>query len=144
MNLIPRRMKGGNEMSSLIPKSFFFDDDFDDFFFPTIRRNDMKCDIYEKDNNYHIEMDIPGFDKEDIKIEVDEGRLTIKASKNNENKEEDKNYIRRERSYGEYQRSFVLGDVDTENIEAKFEKGMLIVTLPKKEVIENKKTIEIK
>ena len=145
-NLIPRIMRGGNEMSTLIPKSFFLDDDFDNFFFPDIsgvRRNDMKCDIYEKDNNYHIEMDIPGFDKEDVEIEVDEGRLTIKASKSSDSKEEDKNYIRRERSYGEYQRSFVLGDVDTDKIEAKFEKGMLMITLPKKDADDAKRIIEI-
>lgn len=131
---------------NLIPRGFFFDDDFDNFFLtsPNIKRNDMKCDIYEKDNNYYIEMDIPGFAKEDVKIEVDDGRLTIKAAKSAENNTEDKNYIRRERSYGEYQRSFTLGDIDADNIDAKFEKGMLIITLPKKEVVDTKKVIEIK
>ena len=127
-------------------RSTFFDDDFDSFFFPTmtnVRRNDMKCDIYEKDNSYHIEMDIPGFDKEDVKIEVNEGVLTIRASKSSEVKEDDKNYIKRERSYGEYQRSFTLADIDVDNIEAKFEKGMLLISLPKKEQEENKRIIEI-
>lgn len=128
---------------NLIPRSFFFDDDFDSFFFPT-KRNYMKCDIYEKDNVYYIEMDVPGFDKEDIAIEVKDGYLTIKAQKSNEVNEEEKNYIRKERSYGEYSRTFNIGDADVENIEAKFEKGTLIITMPKKAESESKKTIEIK
>jgi len=131
---------------NLIPRSFFFDDDFDDLFLPSspMKRNDMKCDIYEKDNNYHIEMDIPGFDKENVTIKVDDGRLTIKATKEAEENSNDKNYIRRERTYGEYQRSFILGDVDVDKIDAKFEKGMLMITVPKKEKIDTSKVIEIK
>lgn len=132
---------------SLIPRGFFFDDDFNNFFLPTtvnMKRNDMKCDIYEKDDNYHIDIDIPGFDKEDIDIKVNDGCLTVKARKSSEKNEEDKNYIRRERTYGEYQRSFTLGNVDPDNIEAKFENGMLMITVPKKEEIDTSKTIQIK
>ena len=131
---------------NLIPRGFFFDDDFDNLFLSSAnrKRSDMKCDIYEKDDIYHIEMDIPGFKKEDVKIEVDDDRLTITASKSAESNEEEKNYIRKERSYGEYQRSFVLGDVDSNLIDATFEKGMLLITLPKKEAINTKKVIEIK
>ena len=87
---------------NLIPRSFFFDDDFDDFFKPVMRRNDVKCDIYEENDEYHIEMDIPGYDKKDINIEVKDGYLTIKASKETEDKEETKNYIRRERVVGSF------------------------------------------
>lgn len=144
--LTPRnnsKMKGNDDFTSLIPR-FFFDDDFDNFFFSTPKRNDMKCDIYEKDNKYYIEMDIPGFNKEDIKIEADNGYLTIKASKSEETNEEDKNYIRRERSYGEYQRSFTLKDADEEKIEAEFEQGMLKIVIPKKPESEARKLIEIK
>jgi HSP20 family protein len=89
-------------------------------------------------------MDVPSFDKEDIAIEVKDGYLTIKAQKSNEVNEEEKNYIRKERSYGEYSRTFNIGDADVENIEAKFEKGTLIITMPKKAESESKKTIEIK
>ena len=144
--LIPRnsiaKVKGSEDMNNLIPS--IFDDVFDNFYISTPRRNDMKCDIYEQDNKYHIEMDIPGFDKKDIKIETDNGYLTITASKSEEKNDENKNYLRRERSYGEYQRSFSLNDIDVDNIDAKFEKGMLFITLPKKEIIDNKKVIEIK
>ena len=104
----------------------------------------MKCDIYEKDNKYHIEMDVPGYDKKDINIEVKDGYLTVSASKEQEEKDEKKNYIRRERVYGSFSRSFALGDVDIENIDAKFDKGLLTITIPKQEVVENKKKIEIK
>lgn len=128
----------------LIPRRFYLDDIFDDFM-PTRRNDNMKCDIYEKDGNYHIEMDIPGFKKEDISIEVDDGYLTIEAEKNTENNEEneDRNYIRRERSYNSYKRSFYLGDLDQDSIEAKFNDGMLNITVPKKELTSNKKKIDI-
>lgn len=127
----------------LIPRKFYLDDLFDNFI--TSRdNNNMKCDIYEKGGNYHIEMDIPGFDKNDISIEVKDGYLTISAEKNEEDNKEEKNYIRKERSYGKYERSFYLGDLDSENIEAEFNNGILKVTVPKKEAIENKKVIEIK
>lgn len=127
---------------NLIPRKFYLDDIFDDF---TISKSDnMKCDIYELEGDYHIEMDIPGFDKKDISIEAKNGYLTVTAEKNSENNEDNKNYIRRERSYGKYERSFYLGDLDSENVEAEFKDGMLKITVPKKEEIENKKVIEIK
>ena len=128
----------------LIPRRFYLDDIFDDFM-PSRRNDNMKCDIYEKDGNYHIEMDIPGFKKEDISIEVEDGYLTIEAEKNNEDKTEDdsKNYIRRERSYNSYKRSFYLGDLDQDNIKAEFNDGMLEVIVPKKEKTTDKKKIEI-
>lgn len=129
----------------LIPRRFNFDDMFDNFFIEKSNSN-MKCDVYEKGGNYHIEMDIPGFDKNDISIEVKNDYLTITAEKNNEVSEEDKDkrYIRQERSYGKYQRSFYVGDIDTNEVEAEFKNGMLKVVIPKKEKIENKKMIEIK
>ena len=140
MSLIPR----------LMPNRTYLDDVFDDFMFPTMKDSDfgkMKCDIYEKDGIYHLEMDIPGFDKKDVNIEIDDNDyLTVTAEKNSENNEEDekKNYIRKERSYGKYQRSFYLGDVDKDKIDAKFDNGILKITMPKKEEIKSsKKTIEI-
>ena len=130
---------------NLLPRRFDLDDMFDNFFVDKSYAN-MKCDVYEKGGNYHIEMDIPGFNKNDISIEVKNDYLTITAEKNNEKNEEDKDkkYIRQERNYGKYQRSFYVGDVDTDNVEAKFENGMLEVIIPKKEKVDNKKMIEIK
>lgn len=129
----------------LIPRKFYLDDFFDNFV-STKEINNMNCDIYEKDGNYHIEMDIPGFDKKDIQIEAKNGYLTITAEKKVENSDEDKkkNYIRRERRYGKYERSFYLGDLESDKIEASFADGMLKIVIPKKEESENKKFIEIK
>lgn len=126
----------------IIPRKFYLDDLFDNFM--TTSRNEMKCDIYEKDRNYYIEMDIPGYNKNNISIEVKDGYLTITAEKSNEENTEEKNYIKRERVYGKYQRSFYLGDLDSDNIDASFVDGTLRVIVPKKEVVENRKTIEIK
>ena len=126
----------------IIPRKFYLDDIFDNFV--TTNRNDMKCDIYEKDGNYHIEMDVPGYNKNDITIEAKDGYLTITAEKKEEENIEEKNYIKRERIYGKYQRSFYLGDLDTDNVEASFTDGTLKVVIPKKEQIDNKKVIEIK
>ena len=145
-------MKGDDNMAlipRLMPNKFYLDDVFDDFMFPTMKDSNfgkMKCDIYEKDGVYYLEMDIPGFDKKDVNIEVDENNyLTITAEKSSEDEDKDKNYIRQERSYGKYQRSFYLGDVDKENIDASFENGILKVTMPKKEEVKSsKQTIEIK
>lgn len=129
----------------LIPRKLYLDDIFDDFI-TAKREQGMKCDIYEKDGDYHIEMDVPGFSKEDISVEAKDGYLSIKAEKKNEVNEEDsnKNYIRRERVYGKYERSFYLGDLDQDKIDASFQDGVLKISVPKKEVIDNKKVIEIK
>ena len=130
-------------MMDLNTRKFYLDDIFDDFV-TSKREQGLKCDIYEKEGVYHIEMDIPGFDKKDISMEVKDGYLVISASKEDNVNEDEKNYIRRERVYGKYERSFYLGDLDEERIEAEFANGVLKVTIPKKEKVENKKTIEIK
>lgn len=129
---------------SLIPRSFYLDDIFDDFG-RAPRTNEMKCDVYEKDGNYNIEMDIPGYDKKDIKIECDNNVLTIVAEKTEENNEEgqDKKYIRRERVYGKVSRTFSFADIDEEAIKAEFTNGILKLTIPKSEKVETKKVIEI-
>lgn len=129
---------------SLIPRSFYLDDIFDDFG-RAPRTNEMKCDVYEKDGNYNIEMDIPGYDKKDIKIECDNNVLTIVAEKTTENNEEnqDKKYIRRERVYGKVSRTFSFADIDEEAIRAEFTNGILKLTIPKAEKVETRKVIEI-
>lgn len=127
-----------------MPKRYYIDDFFDDFV-PSIKNGQMKCDIYEKNGCYNIEIDIPGYDKDDVSIEVDNGVLTVSASKSKEDNDEGKNYIRRERFYGTFSRSFTLGsDIDTDNIDAEFVKGMLKITVPKVEEKSSKKTIDIR
>lgn len=127
----------------MIPRKYYLNDLFDSFL-EGGDTNKMKSDIYEKNGAYYIEMDIPGFKKEDIQISCDHGNLTVTAKKSNETEEEDKKYIRRERVYGEYTRSFYLGEVEEGNIEASFTDGILKIALPKKNEEETKKMIEIK
>lgn len=131
---------------SLIPRNFYLDDIFDDFHPAPVRMDAMKCDVYEKDGNYNIEMDIPGYHKKDISIECDNGLLTVTAEKKFENNEEDKSkkYIRRERHYGKVSRSFTFNDIDEDAIRAEFHDGILRVIIPKLEPKETKKVIEIK
>lgn len=132
---------------SMIPRKYYLDDIFDNFL-TAPEESKLKCDIYEKDGDYHIEMDVPGFDKKDISIECDKGYLTITAEKTVDNDDDDSNnskkYIRRERSYGKYQREFYLGDIEADKIDANFKDGVLNITVPKKEEIVTKKQIEIK
>ena len=127
----------------LVPRGdFFLDDVFNDFL-NSKDSNSFKCDIYEKDGKYFIEMDTPGINKEDTTIECDNGYLTVTVSKKEETNDEGKNYIRRERSSKEFSRSFYVGDIDTEKVKASFKNGCLTIEVPKEEKIETKKTIQI-
>ena len=128
---------------NIMPRKFYLDDIFDEMMLPK-KEQHMKCDIYEKDGNYHIEMDVPGFDKKDISLEVKNGYLNVTAHRKSEEDVKEKNYIRKERSYGKFQRSFYVGDLDEDKIEASFNNGTLTVVIPKKEAETNKKYIEIK
>ena len=116
---------------NLVPKRIFFDDLLDDFL-PSVKENNMKCDIYEKEGNYFIEMDLPGFKKENINLDYKDGYLKISAVKE-ENENEDKKYIRRERSISECERDFYVGDIDESLIKASFKDGILTVVVPKEE-----------
>ncbi len=127
-----------------------FDSFFDDPFFEGGKRRErhdiMRTDIKEKDGNYILEMDVPGCNKEDIKIELENGYVTISAKTSNKVDEEEEGYIYKERFVGECSRSFYVGDnVKEEDIKASFKNGTLMLTFPKEEAkqIENKKTIEI-
>ena len=111
-------------------------------------RNLMRTDIRETDTSYELDVDLPGFMKEDIKAQVENGYLTISAAKGVEKKEDDKKgqYIRQERFSGACSRSFYVGDNVTEqDITAKFEDGILKLSIPKKDQqqVETKKYIAI-
>ena len=129
---------------SLIPRNYF-GDIFEDFM-PSTKEDNMKCDIYEKDGAYNIEMDAPGFNKDEIKNSITDEQIFQFAEKSEEKDDEsdNKNYIHRERSYGKYQRSFYLHDLDSDKVNAEFNNGVLNITVPKKEEKEDKKYIEIK
>ena len=91
-------------------------------------------DVYETDGSYVLKADLPGMKKEDIKIDVNDNTLTFTGEKKLEEKTEKDNYVRVERSYGSFTRSFTLSDnVDHENIKASYKDGVLEITLAKKE-----------
>lgn len=94
----------------------------------------FRTDITEKDGTYILEADLPGFKKEDINVDIDKDCLTITAEHKSEEKEENADsYIRRERYYGSYTRSFNVKGIDTEAITAAYNDGVLTLTMPKKE-----------
>lgn len=94
----------------------------------------FRTDITEKDGKYILEADLPGFKKEDISVDIDKDCLTITAEHKSEEKEENADsYIRRERYYGSYTRSFNVKGIDTEAITAAYNDGVLTLTMPKKE-----------
>ena len=127
-------------------RKYYLDSIFDDFMEPTVAFDNMKCDVYEKDGAYHIEADIPGFKKDEIKVECEDGYISISAEKNIENEEndEDKKYLKRERSYTKTTRKFYVGDVDSSKIKAEYTDGILKLVVPKEEKLPNKTQIEIK
>ena len=132
----------------------FVEDFFDDFDRPLRGKNPavsniMKTDVVENENGYEISIDLPGYKKEDVSAELKDGYMTISAESKKENEEKDKNgrFIRRERFVGSCSRTFYVGDAVTEeDIKAKFEDGVLKVSVPKKVVqpeIPEKKVISI-
>ena len=110
--------------------------------------NVMKTDVRENKDSYDVFVDLPGFKKEDVKLDLDNGYLTISASKGVDKDEKDQKgqYIRRERTFGQCARSFYVGEGVTEaDVKAKYENGILELSVPKKEPqkVDNKKYIAI-
>ncbi len=126
----------------MIPRRNSFDlweDFFKDPFFNTNESKVMRTDIKEDDNNYNIIIDLPGYEKEDIKVDIEDGYLNVTATMNNSKDESNKKFVRRERYFGECSRSFYVGDViKSEDIKASFKNGTLNLEIPKKEEIEQK------
>ncbi|MGO4915496.1 Hsp20/alpha crystallin family protein [Pseudogemmobacter sp. W21_MBD1_M6] len=103
-------------------------------------------DLVERNGEYEIQAELPGLGLDDIDVKVSEGMLTIKGEKSEEHVEDDQDYHMRERSYGQFQRSFRLPDgVDTDKVEARFDKGVLFVKMPKTAQAKSKeRKIEVK
>jgi HSP20 family molecular chaperone IbpA len=123
---------------------------FEDVFNVPVFRNEtlMKTDVYEKDGNYVMKMDLPGYRKEDIQISLDNGNLSVSANRSNSTDEKDDqgNIIRQERFTGTASRTFYVGkQITDQDVKASFEDGILTLTVPsqKKKEIEEKKYIEI-
>ena len=133
-----------------------FNDDWMNFSFPEVDKelygkhagNVMKTDVRETDSGYEVDIDLPGFKKDEINAQLDNGYLTISASKGLDKEEKNKEgkYIRKERYAGAMSRSFYVGDEVTQaDIKARYEDGILRLSVPKKEkkAVENNKYIAI-
>ena len=94
--------------------------------------NGFRTDISETNDAYKLEAELPGFKKEDIKIDIENDCLTISAERKAETKDEKENYVKRERVYGSFTRCFDVSGINVDGIEASYADGMLNVTLPKK------------
>lgn len=105
----------------------------------------MKTDVHESETGYEMTIELPGYDKENISVELKEGYLTVTARKTSQKKEEGKRLIRQERFMGSCSRSFYIGDVKAESVKGKYEAGVLTLSFPKAELQEpeQKKAIAI-
>lgn len=116
---------------------FDFFNHFDDDFFRAAENNFSPCrtDIRDEGNQYVVEAELPGFSKEEISLNLENGCMTLTAQHQEKNDQKDKNgnYIHRERRMNSLCRSFDVTDIDTNKINAKFENGVLTMQLPKKE-----------
>ena len=147
-------------LPSIFGENLFDDDDwmfpFDSDFFGTRNplygkhaKNMMKTDVRELDGAYEVDMDLPGFAKDEIKVSLENGYLTVSAAKGLDKDEQDQKgkYIRQERYAGAMSRSFYIGEeVSQDEIRAKYENGILRLTIPKKDAkpaVEEKKHIAI-
>ena len=141
-------------MPSIFGENLF--DDWMDFSFPDIdkalygkhAKNEMKTDVRETEDGYELDIDLPGFKKDEVTAQLDNGYLTIQASKGLDKEKKDKKgkYIRKERYAGSMSRSFYVGDAITEeDVHAKYEDGILKLSVPKKEAkaVEQTKHIAI-
>lgn len=143
-------MKGMIDMM-LMPRRNDFDL-FDDFpfegFLPRKEKNLMKTDVRETKNGYIVDIDLPGYNKENISLSLNNGYLEVSAKQEKKNDSDDEKFVRRERFYGECSRSFYVGDdITEEDIEAEFKNGILRIDIPKKDEKEDNtevKQIEIK
>ncbi len=124
--------------------NFFRDDDF----FTKKQNGLMKTDVKEMKDKYEIKVDLPGYEKENINLSLNNGYLEISAKMNKEENEEEEKYVRRERFVGECSRSFFVGDeITEEDINAEFKNGILKIDVPKKDSAKDQneiKQIEIK
>ena len=142
----------------MLPSIFgenLFDDFFDDFamvprggrnpLYGKHAKNLMKTDVRETDDTYEIDIDLPGFKKDEIRVDLEDGYLTISAAKGLDKDEKDKKgrYIRQERYAGACSRSFYVGDVETKDVSAKYEDGILRISMPRQAKKELPKTSSI-
>jgi len=144
------RWTPSNQASSPVLRNRFFDTDpffrvFEDWFTwtPTSR---VSVDVVENEGNYTLSAELPGVDKKDLKVTVENDTLTIEAEKSSSHESKKDGRCHSERSYGKFSRSFTLnGQVDAEKIDAEYKDGVLTLTLPKREEVKAREvTVKVK
>ena len=120
----------------MLPRNLFYD------MLDEVNTKGMNSDVYVENDAYHIEIDVPGFNKEDLTLEVNKGVVVVKAEKTTLDENNDKKYLRHERRYNKLERSFSFSDIDEDSIKAEFNNGTLHLTINKK-VVDTKKQITI-
>lgn len=118
---------------------------WNDSFMPVVfsGNGSFKTDIRETDEAYHIDAELPGIKKDDIQVKLENDRLTISVSYNEDKEEKNGEYLRRERRLGQACRSFSVEGIKEDEVKAKYEDGILSLSLPKTEKVEKSKNIEI-
>ena len=117
---------------------------FNDFFGTNNAPMELRTDISDKGDTFVLEADLPGFKKDDIKIDLENDRLTIKAERHSEHEDNRNGYVRRERHFGSFERSFDVSGIDTSGIRANYTDGVLTLTLPKRpELVPDNRSIVI-
>lgn len=144
--LVPFRGGNVSRRRDMWDMDNIFESFFKDSMFPSFYANSgqMRVDIREDEKNYVVEAELPGVKKEEINLEVDENVLTIAVNRKEEVNEEQEKYIRRERRCSSMTRSFAVDNIRPDQATAKFENGILVIDLPKKEeTVTTNKRIEI-
>ena len=132
-------MRKNNALSIFDEVSEMFEDMF------PVKNTEMRSDIKESDNDYQIDIELPGFDKKEINISYEDKYLTVSAAHSEEKEDKKHKYVSKERSYSSLERSYYVGDIDYSAIKAKMDKGVLEILIPKKAIElpeENKILIE--
>lgn len=144
-DLIPFRNRKNRSMTE---RTDSFEDMVESFFnnfgsMSNMELNRFKTDIKENEDKYIVEAELPGIDKNNIDIELEDNYLTITAENNEVVEEEKDSYIRRERRSGKFQRCFYVKDINQDEIEANFDNGILELKLPKENPGTNRRKIDI-
>lgn len=137
--LIPHRRRN-NEVSNPFD---MFNDFFNDNWYPFSYNRSFKLDVAEEKDTYVVEAELPGVDKGNISVEMNDGTLVIGVEQKDEIDESNKKYVHRERRYSSMQRSVYLGNVKPDGITAKMENGILQITVPKDEHASKSNRIDI-
>jgi HSP20 family protein len=146
-NLVPYRKNNNLAARKGLMEDLFEDFFNDDYFFENENflstKNGFKVDIKEQGSNYILDADLPGVNKDAINITYENNYLTISTSRQDEYEEKKDNFLRKERHYGEFRRSFYVDNIDSSKINAEFKDGVLKVTMPKLENAPKSNKIEI-